>query len=113
MTSTITETISLTFEINRCASCDVHFGMTERFIAARRKDHKTFYCPNGHSLAYSAEMTERRRRAAKGQLTKTLNRIKAGMCVICNQQFPDVERHMAEEHPYEPTATLDDVEAGS
>lgn len=57
------------------------------------------------------DRAERRRAAAKGQLTKTLNRIKAGVCANCNERFPNVEEHMATEHPYEPAATLADVEA--
>jgi hypothetical protein len=42
---------------------------------------------------------EYQRRAAKGQLTKTKNRIKNGVCPCCNRTFKDLARHMAGQHP--------------
>lgn len=39
------------------------------------------------------------RRATKGQLTKTKNRIKNGVCPCCNRTFVDLGRHMAGQHP--------------
>jgi hypothetical protein len=43
--------------------------------------------------------TERRRAAAKGQLTKTKNRIAAGVCPCCNRTFQNLARHMGNQHP--------------
>lgn len=38
--------------IPRECSCGVIYAITDRFEAARREDHKTFYCPNGCSRHY-------------------------------------------------------------
>lgn len=45
------------------------------------------------------ERTERQRRAAKGQLTKTKNRIANGVCPCCNRSFSDLAAHMQTQHP--------------
>lgn len=42
---------------------------------------------------------EARRRAAKGQLTKTRKRIANGVCPVCTRHFADVHRHMTNKHP--------------
>lgn len=46
-----------------------------------------------------ADAAERRRRAAKGALTKMKKKVAAGVCPSCEQQFPDVGAHMQEQHP--------------
>lgn len=43
-----------------CASCGITFGITTAFMERRREDHEGFYCPNGHSNAYSGENKEER-----------------------------------------------------
>lgn len=63
----------------------------------------------GHQLANKAallkqarverDLADRRRAAAKGQLTKTKNRIAAGVCPCCNRTFSNVARHMKSQHP--------------
>lgn len=125
-----------------CAACSIDFGIGEDFMARRRRDHGTFYCPNGHANVYkgpsdtekerdrlrqelevsrslAAREASRRRqaedesrrkdyqaRAAKGQLTKTKNRIAAGVCPCCNRTFQNLRRHMAGQHPeYTPEAS--------
>lgn len=35
-----------------CASCGIVFIVPADWIAARRKDSATFYCPNGHYLSF-------------------------------------------------------------
>lgn len=35
-----------------CCRCGLQFCLTTAFFQERRKDGKTFYCPNGHSLHY-------------------------------------------------------------
>jgi hypothetical protein len=35
-----------------CYSCGVVFGMPEIFKENRLKDHRLFYCPNGHGQYY-------------------------------------------------------------
>lgn len=46
-----------------------------------------------------AGLAERRRRAAKGQLTKLQNRIANGRCPCCDAVFPDLLEHMKAAHP--------------
>lgn len=110
-------------ETHVCVSCGISFAMPEWFIDARRKDKRSFYCPNGHSLSYTegeadklrkqldaekqrAEMFRRENqekeksiRALKGQITKTRNRIAKGVCPCCNRSFINLHRHMATKHP--------------
>jgi hypothetical protein len=41
-----------------CHTCGVVFGLTDSVDAARREDHKTFYCPNGHSQYFPGKTEE-------------------------------------------------------
>lgn len=63
--STLTNTT--TFEIETCCNCHVQFAMPTELQRARRRDHKWFYCPNGHQQHYVGETEEQR-------LTKQLER---------------------------------------
>lgn len=38
-----------------CANCGITFGISTEFRERRRDDHRSFYCPNGHSLSYSGK----------------------------------------------------------
>lgn len=114
--------------------CGLVYGLSSEFIAARRGDVRSWYCPNGHSLSYRAQAeaeAERLRRqveqareqqrdlyesltaarqlaqqahrsaaAHKGHATRLRNRIAQGICPAgCDQQFPDIQDHLATEHP--------------
>lgn len=46
-----------------------------------------------------ADAAERRRAAAKGQLTKVKKRVANGVCPCCNRTFADLARHMTSKHP--------------
>lgn len=119
-----TQTHVATLDAIECAKCGVTYAATEKFIAARRADHREFYCVNGHSQYFpqkneaealrarlraaeaqltstrdQLEATERQRRAQKGQVTRLRNRIAAGVCPCCNRSFQDVRSHMKGEHP--------------
>jgi NMD protein affecting ribosome stability and mRNA decay len=110
-------------ETTSCARCGIVFAVPEWFNQDRRETHKTFYCPNGHSLTYTAkseaelererriraearaarfedkaEVLERRRRAEKAAKTRVLNRIKNGVCPHCRRTFADLARHMQSKH---------------
>jgi uncharacterized Zn finger protein (UPF0148 family) len=41
-----------TYSTIHCGECGVPFALNDEFIRERRKDHKTWYCPNGHARAY-------------------------------------------------------------
>lgn len=109
------------------SGCGLIFGLSAEFMEARQKDHRTWYCPNGHPRHYPAPKrsqedflraeleaarslaqreSNRRRtadyqaRAYKGHATRLRNRIAQGFCPAgCDQQFPDVHAHLAAEHP--------------
>lgn len=40
------------FSLMDCLTCGVVFQITTNLEARRRRDGKTFYCPNGHTLAW-------------------------------------------------------------
>lgn len=111
-----------TLELIHCGECGVPFGLSDEFMAERKRDHKTWYCPNGHARHYpgitdaekirrlEAERThlrdqrdaaERSRAAQKAQATKLrgkLKRVENGVCPECNRSFQDLARHMASKH---------------
>ena len=51
--ATITYTEKLT-TLN-CASCSIVFGIPQDFEERRREDHRTFYCPSGHTNIYGGK----------------------------------------------------------
>lgn len=46
-----------------CASCGIVFGAPEEFLDRRRKDGRSFYCPNGHTLSWHETEADRERKA--------------------------------------------------
>jgi hypothetical protein len=46
------------------------------------------------------DTVERQRRAQKAAKTRVMNRIKAGECPCCGKTFPDLHKHMTEQHPH-------------
>lgn len=49
----VSVTTNLTTE--DCITCGVLFAMEDGFIHERQKDHRTWYCPNGHDMYYDGE----------------------------------------------------------
>ena len=47
--------MSVDFEVEQCIRCEVTFALTVAYAKARRKDHKSFRCPNGHMQYYPAK----------------------------------------------------------
>lgn len=118
-----TLTYSTTLSIIECGSCGIPFGVPDSFIAERKDDHRTWYCPNGHSRYYPAEsdaekyqrlykaaqddkarlraerdQVEASRRAWKGQATRARKAVLAGQCPFCGQHLRDIERHVSRMH---------------
>ena len=48
------------FDVLTCryAKCGAVYGLTSGFAQARREDHGTFYCPNGHRHSFPARSRE-------------------------------------------------------
>lgn len=38
-----------------CGECGIEFAVAEKWLAERRNDHKTWYCPNGHPRVFRGE----------------------------------------------------------
>lgn len=47
MTSTIT--LTETYTLLDCGECGTPFAFPAAFVQRRREDHRTWYCPNGHT----------------------------------------------------------------
>lgn len=108
-----------------CASCGTSFAMQEDLEAHRREDHKTFYCPNGHTQYFPGKselektkenlkwerdraarlLAERDQisaslRTTKGHVTRLRNRATAGECPFgCGRRFAGLTEHIAKVHP--------------
>jgi hypothetical protein len=102
-----------------CPSCGVIFGLTSQHRDERVKDHRLFYCTNGHSQHYTGESEaeknarllreeqarhqrtiarENEERMAKEKLARKLKRVDRGVCPECNRTFTNLARHMHCKH---------------
>lgn len=50
------------YEDQDCPACGVRFGVPTGYTANRRKDKRSFWCPNGHSMSYTESEADRLRR---------------------------------------------------
>lgn len=109
------------------SSCGILFAVPKTWNDERRRDHSSFYCPNGHIQSYLGESdvekayrlraeTERTMQAkvnearhaqlvAESERDKAIKakrrierRISKGVCACCNRTFADLQRHMATKH---------------
>lgn len=96
-----------------CSACGIQFAVPEHWRKTTRDDHRTFYCPSGHSQWYPDETElekERRKsqvladqvrmeREQREKAERKLRRVEKGVCPQCNRCFKNVERHMKSKHP--------------
>ena len=120
--ATITST--RTFYVMDCPtnSCGIMFAIDDAYDDRRRRDLRSFYCPNGHSLSYSGESdtakikrltsrerhltdqleaTNRSNSALKGVVTRKTNqldRVENGVCPHCKRSFANLRRHIDNKH---------------
>lgn len=113
------------FEDMECISCFIAFKVPNGFTAARRKDGRKFYCPQGHHMYFPIgesetdklrgerdrlaqriaqkddEIAEQKRKviAVEAEITKIKKRAAAGLCPCCNRHFTNLERHLGTKHP--------------
>lgn len=45
--------VAVTLVAHTCGRCGIVFGMSDAYIADRKKDHETWYCPNGHPRVFT------------------------------------------------------------
>lgn len=122
------EAARLDLFISDCASCGVVFGIPVDLEKRRREDHETFYCPNGHSMAFSgptkaqkeaaeakahaerlrvqmlaqrdqAEAARQEAAEAKASEVRLRWRVGNGVCPCCQRTFPGLAAHVANKHP--------------
>jgi hypothetical protein len=62
--------------IEVCCSCGISFCVPKEYINKLRKTHKTFWCPNGHSLHYpgKSEAEKLREQLATTQRERDLSK---------------------------------------
>jgi hypothetical protein len=113
-----------TLAVHQCGSCGVVFGFDDEVDTARRRDHRGWRCPNGHSFVYNGEsdlerlereaaqarrqatatrdlleQEQRSHSATRGHLTRQKRRAANGVCPCCTRTFKDLARHMETKHP--------------
>jgi hypothetical protein len=59
-----------TITVIECCVCSIDFGLGKVFIAHRREDHGTFYCPNGHGQSYTGDNAEEQLRKEVERLAR-------------------------------------------
>lgn len=72
MTTTGTLQIVETYNVHCCTECGVSYALTNAYDARRRDDHKSFYCPNGHSQHYPQKNEAEAQRARAERLEQQL-----------------------------------------
>lgn len=102
-----------------CCTCGIQFHVPDTWHDARRNDHASFYCPNGHQQAFlgkseAEKLREERDRLAQriaqrddeireaekkvATATKKIKRLQkrasAGVCPCCNRTFSNMAAHM-------------------
>jgi len=60
-----------------CGTCGIEYCMPERINAERLKDHKLFYCPNGHGRYYPGKSDLEIDNERIESLEKRANRLQA------------------------------------
>jgi hypothetical protein len=111
-----------------CCSCGIPFGLPENHKTTLVNNHKSFWCPNGHSQHFTGpspvererdearrlaeslridanhqramrQIEERKNRALRGVVTRTKRRIAHGVCPCCQRTVRQLAAHMKTEHP--------------
>ena len=104
------------WDIVECSECGIEFCISDAWEQHRRDDHKTFYCPNGHSQYFPHQSEkeklqeelrkehiarieiEAKLNGALDTINKTKKRINAGVCPDCHRHFTNLERHRRTKH---------------
>lgn len=114
--------------VSDCPNCGVVFAIPTTLEDRRREDHRTFYCPNGHSMSFQGP-TEAEKRAkqekqradhlaaslmaqqdqtqaafreaaeAKASEVRLRWRVGNGVCPCCNRTFAALAAHVVTKHP--------------
>lgn len=84
------------FEEQDCITCFIRFGVPQGFTNRRQQDKASFYCPNGHSMAYTESDLDRMRRE-RDRLKQDAARLEEEKRAALNAANAQLERaHAAE-----------------
>jgi len=127
--TTFTQIITETFQVVRCYTCSVPFGITDEIYRRVVTDAKgSIYCPAcgketcwresedqkrikelERKLAWEASEVARQKAcrdsveaslaATKGVVTRLKRRVSAGTCPCCQRTFKQLAAHMKFKHP--------------
>jgi len=113
-------------EETSCCVCATRFAVDGIIMANRRANAGSIYCPNGHSIGWSAseadrlrkelseerqkssmrqaslEAAERGRKQAEQKVKRITVRVDSGVCPHCNRTFKQLVGHMKCKHSKEP-----------
>lgn len=66
----VTVTHELVIEVVNCPNCGTAFGVGQTLLNSLRKNHASFYCPNGHSMSYGETKQEKELAALKKRIAQ-------------------------------------------
>jgi len=107
----------LRFKTTMCITCGCTIALADEYYHRRVSDHKSYYCPNGHTQHFvgesEAEKNARLLREEQARHQRTLSRVnevererdrlkkrvKAGVCPCCKRTFKQLSAHMKHKHP--------------
>jgi hypothetical protein len=108
---------TLRIKTTLCITCGCVIGMQDEYYDRRLHDHRSYYCPNGHTQCFTgeseAEKNARLLREEQARHQRTLSRVnevererdrlkkrvKAGVCPCCKRTFKQLAAHMKHKHP--------------
>jgi hypothetical protein len=71
--STYTQTYTGTIMVQECCSCGMMFGVPSDFDRRRREDHKSFFCPMGHSQSYNGPSETQKLKNELAEANRVIN----------------------------------------
>lgn len=89
--------LDLMFYVTDCDGCGVIFAITKQLEERRREDHKSFWCPNGHSMSFGENTKEKELREAKrkAEREEALRRDYQESLRVRNEELKRTERSLA------------------
>jgi hypothetical protein len=88
-----------------CASCGVSFGIDKDVDKLWRGSHKSFWCPNGHSLSYSGPSAQEKELTELRAKVKTLEEELSTAKQSMHTQTTAIETLRSELEIWRPTTT--------
>lgn len=122
--ATLRQEVVLTYTTITCSVCGVIIALPGHLEQERRRDHKAFYCPNGHNQYFpgesdleklkkqleqetkkkewaqrEVELANAEQEKLRRKLKRQEKRARGGVCPCCTRTFTNLRRHMETKHP--------------